>query len=319
MENKEIKVAKYCIYSDWLPNYPANEHWEFVGGLACNGWQSVKLSEMCIDTFKTEINIIVCVTYDDFDLSQLKAINNNNIVIYRLDDVFPFKVARQQCIRNADYVCGPYMYLKIEQIYSDFNRENTFWIPYSVPDVNIPKEPKNNSSPWEKVLISGRLGPMYPFRNMMVKISEMSKSIDYLEHCGGYIGEDGFNHEVTKDKYIEYLSKHLVCFTDGLIYQYVPLKVFEITAAGSLLLVDERIKAPLGALGFEDRVNCVFCNTSNVIDVVAWCLDKSNRYEVDKIRKEGQKLTYDRHLTSQRIKLFEHELMSRLKTRFFKA
>jgi len=285
--------------------------------LARNGWEPVKLSELCLDTFKTGNNLIVCVTYDDLDITQLKVINSNNIVIYRIDDIFPFRLARQQCIRHADYVCGPYIYLKIEQIYSDFNRDKAFWIPYSVPDANIPEEPKYNSSPWEKILVSGRLGPMYPFRNMMVKISEMSKAIDYLEHCGGYIGEDGFTHEITKDKYIEYLSKHMVCFTDGLVYQYVPLKVFEITAAGALLLVDERIKAPLGALGFEDRVNCVFCSPDNVLDVVSWCLDKSNRHEVDKIRKEGQKLTYEQHLTSQRIKLFEQELMRKLQARFF--
>jgi len=309
----ELQHNKYIIYADWIKTYIANEHWEFCLSLSKLGWQLQSLSTIDIQKYNKGKNLILCVTYDEYDLTELKAINSNNIVIYRLDDIFPYKIPRHQCIRNSDYICGPYMYLKIDSVYTGFDTKKSIWIPYSVPNINLPKEKIINNDPFKKVLVSGHVSREYPFRMKMVKASIKSDSIDYLEHCGGYLDNKDQKHNIIKGEFIKYLSKYLICFTDSLLYQYTLLKVFEIGLSGSLLLVCDAIAKPLHALGFIDGINCVLCNPNTILDIIAWCLDKENREKVDSIRFAGQKLVYEKHLTSYRAELLNYEIGERLK------
>ena len=42
------------------------------------------------------------------------------------------------------------------------------------------------------------------------------------------------------------------------------------------------------------------CDESNVVETIKWILDKSNKQEIDKIRKNGMELVRNKHTTNIR-------------------
>ena len=110
---------KIVIYADWIETYLTLEPFKFVGNLEKYGWKILKLSEIDINKLKETRSIVLCVTYDSFDISQLQC--SNIKLIYKIDDLYPFKNIRKKCIDAADILIGPYQYLfkedKIIQMY----------------------------------------------------------------------------------------------------------------------------------------------------------------------------------------------------------
>ena len=97
--------AKYVIYADWIESYVTLEHFTFVKNLTQYGWDIIKLSEVNVEKLKSEKSIVLCVTYDSFDISHLKC--DNIKLIYKIDDLYPYKDIRKKCIDSADICIGP--------------------------------------------------------------------------------------------------------------------------------------------------------------------------------------------------------------------
>ena len=293
------KEQKFIIYTDWIETYLTMEPFTFIKNLEKYGWSLIKLSQMNIDKLKTMKSTVLCVTYDDFDISQLKC--ENIKLIYKIDDLFPYKKIRETCIETADIIISPYQYLfttdKIVEIYPSIVFTHSYHIPYSaVEEFYIPIE--FNKEPIEKIFVSGSQSDVYPLR---CHVRTLSKYIVSLEHPS-YIN---YKHTIVNEKFYEELSKYLCCFTDALCYKYVLLKVFEICSVGSLLLVDSLIKIQLEKLGFIDTVNCIMCTKENMEVKMEWVLDKNNRHMVDEMRLDGMTLVREKHGTIKRSSLFE--------------
>jgi len=292
------KIEKIVIITDWIENYITMEPYLFCKNLEKIGWKIIKPSQLKISELNnTNKKYILCVTYDDFDIKLIK--NNNNKIIYKIDDLYPFKSIRKNNMINSDIIIGPYEYLF--KNLDDINIENlkTKWIPYSAVDEYF-KNIDFNKTPIKKVFISGALGDCYPLRNFIYNNNIFNNYIEKLEHPTYNL--DNLKHSCINEKYYSKLNEYLCCFCDSLIYNYTLLKIFEITACGSLLLVSDKIEKILNQLGFYDKVNCIFCNENNLLDKIQWILDENNIDQVDKIRFNGMLLTRNNHTTTLRAK-----------------
>jgi hypothetical protein len=292
-----MSIRKIVLVASWLKNYITQEHYTFAKNLTNYGWKLLNVEDANIEDIKKHKSIVLCVTYDEFDLKLLKC--DNILIIYKIDDLYPFKKIRQRCLQDCDVVIGAYYYLfnTVKNMYKNITDIPGFWVPYSAVN-KFYEDIEFNNSPVEKILISGFVNKVYPFREFMVDNED--DRMEILKHPG----YQDSSHNVTNKNYYKRLNKYLCCFCDSSKFHYVLLKVFEITSVGSLLLVDNKIKKPLKELGFEDKVNCIICNKSNVFKKIDWIFDENNRKEVDKIRKAGMKLTRSRHNTEERSNMF---------------
>jgi FkbM family methyltransferase len=289
---------KIVIYADWIESYLTLEHFKFIKNLEHSGWKLIKLSEIDVEKLKKEKTIILCVTYDSFDISRLTC--ENIKLIYKIDDLYPYKNIRKICVDSADFLIGPYQYLfkknEITQMYPSINSKESFHIPYSAVD-SFYKNIDFNDNPKEKIFVSGAIDNRYPLRQYILKFSEY---IERLEHprYNNYI------HKIINEEYYKKISEYLCCFTDSSCYNYILLKVFEICSVGCLLLCDDSIENQLCNLGFYDNIHYIVCNKHNIELKIKWILNKKNRKLVDEIRLRGMELVRNNHSTSHRSVVF---------------
>jgi FkbM family methyltransferase len=291
-------MQKIIIIADWLINYITKEPYIFAKKLEMHyNWKIIKLSLLDIQKIKKMKSIVLCITYDSFDISLLKC--ENIIIIYKIDDLYPYKDIRKKCINYSDLVIGPYQYLfkkeKIIQMYPSIQRES-YHIPYSAIDLFY-KNIEFNNTPKEKIFVSGAIHDVYPLRKYALKYQEY---IEVLEHPS----YNKHRHDIIDEKYYKKLNTYLCCFTDASIYNYVLLKVFEICSVGSLLLCEDSIKDELYRLGFKDNINYISCNKENLESKMKWVLHKKNRKLVDNMRLKGMNLVRNYHNTNNRTEVF---------------
>ena len=290
--------ARIVVYADWLESYLTSEHFKFVKNLENNGWKIIKLSKINVEEIKKEKTIILCVTYDSFDISQLSC--ENVTLIYKIDDLYPYKDIRKKCIDSANFLISPYQYLfkdkAIIKMYPHIDLKESYHIPYSA--VNIFYENIDfNNTPKNKIFVSGNVTNEYPLRQYILRFKQY---IDILEHPGYNVNK----HKVVRGQYYKTLSEYLCCFTDASRYNYILLKVFEICSVGALLLCDDSIKNQLCNLGFYDNINYIACNKENMESKIKWILDDKNRKTIDEIRLKGMSLVRNNHSTSNRSHAF---------------
>jgi FkbM family methyltransferase len=301
--NKSLKnkLIKYVIYTDWIETYLTQEHFTFVKNLENFGWEIIKLSNINIENIKNNKSIVLCVTYDDFDISLLKC--DNVQIIYKIDDLYPYKEIRNKCIQNADIIISPYQYLfntdEIKLMYKNINLFNTFHIPYSAID-DFFKDIKFNNNPINKIFISGAVNEVYPLRMFITNDIIFKDYIEYLIHPS----YNNYSHNCINDIYYKKLNEYLCCFVDASLYKFILLKVFEICSVGSLLLVEDTIEKDLNNLGFYDNINCIFCNKYNLENKIKWILNSENRQLIDNMRKKGMDLVRQHHTTKHRSETF---------------
>jgi FkbM family methyltransferase len=298
---KKVKSKKYVIYTDWIESYLTKEPFTFVKNLEIFGWEIIKLSNINIENIKNTKSLVLCVTYDDFDISLIKC--DNVQIIYKIDDLYPYKEIRNKCIENADTLISPYQYLfntnEINKMYN-INLPNTFHIPYSAVD-DFFKDIEFNNNPINKIFVSGAVNNIYPLR---LFITNNIAFKDYTE-CLVHPSYDNYKHDCNNNIYYKKLNEYLCCFVDASLYKYVLLKVFEISSVGSLLLVEDTIENELNILGFYDNINCVFCNKNNLENKINWILNVENRHSIDNIRKNGMELVRQNHTTKNRSETFD--------------
>lgn len=294
-------MKKYIILSNWIEKYLALEHYFFAKYLENFGWKIIKLNKfkrnnnLLLDKDK---NFILFFTYDGYNIGNYKSkINNNTTIIYKLDDLYPKKNIRKQCILNADIIIGPYQYL-YNKVYPVIKSKKTFHIPYSAVN-NFYNDILFNENPIKKIFVSGACSKdIYPFRHFIKNEKIFEKYIEKLEHPG----YSNFRHKCINKNYYLKLNSFLCCFVDASAYKYILLKVFETCSVGSLLLVCESIKDELNKLGFYNNKNCIMCNKNNVLEKMEWIFD--NEIKVNEIRKNGMIFVRENHNTKKRAELF---------------
>lgn len=302
-------MNKIIIVADRIIDSITKEPYIFATHLQTDyDWTIIKLSMLNVEQVKQKKSIVLCITYDSLDISVLKC--ENITLVYKIDDLYPYKDIRKKCINYADLLIGPYQYLfkeeKIIQMYPSIKSKESYHIPYSAVD-SFYKNIEFNNTPTEKIFVSGAVSSVYPLRNYILRYTEY---IERLEHPT----YKNHKHKIINEVYYKKLSDYLCCFTDASIYKYVLLKVFEICSVGSLLLCDELIQDELYRIGFENNVNYMSCNKENLVTKMKWILDKKNRKIVDEIRLKGMNLVRNNHNTNNRSETFN----SLINNKYFK-
>jgi len=295
---------KIVLIADWIKSYLALEHYKFAENLQEFGWEIMELSRLDLNYIIKEKCIVLCITYDGFDLNYLK--HENVTIIYKIDDLYPYKEIRNKCINSCELLIGPYKYLfnqeNIISMYSNISNKPSYWIPYSAVN-EFYQNIEFNNSPKNKIFISGNFDYVYPFRQKMYAMSQESffkEKLEIFTHPNYY----DYTHNVINENYYKKLNEYICCFTDASCYKFILLKIFEITSVGSLLLVDDNILIQLNILGFYDNVNCIMCNEHNIYEKIDWILDIKNIDTVNSMRKKGMELTRSIHNTKERAKGF---------------
>lgn len=294
IENKNV-----VIYSDWIKEYIAEEHYYMVECLQKQyNYLTLPLSQKHF--YKFNNCKIIFITYDDYIIGDNDN-DNNNMIFYRIDDIITEDknklLVRITNCKNSNFIFSVYAYLfnnKNIYKYYKFNKDKLFYIPYSVPgkfncDFNL--NPKN------KLLISGYFDDKiipYSFRYYMSKLAQKNDFIDILKHKGY-----NNNNNIKGINYINLLNSYLCCFTCCTDYKYIVLKHYEIIYSGALLLCSDKIKKELNELGFIDMKNCIFCNIKNVNEKLKYIFNPINRNEIDRIRLNGYILSKN-HITEKR-------------------
>lgn len=186
------------------------------------------------------------------------------------------------------------------KLYPNIDKTRIYWCPHAfVPDFDI----NYNINPRDKILLSGACGILYPLRKQLLKLSttELKGYVTHLKHPG--YNQHNYENITTciGKEYAKLINRHLVSFTDCLIYGYIVSKYFEIPACGSLLLAQNPEGDKLIDLGFIDGINYISCNKDNMTEKIKWIMDTKNRNEVNEIRKAGMNLVKNNHSIYHRI------------------
>jgi hypothetical protein len=298
--NDVVIVNKYIILADWLLTFIDMTVYTLCQNLEKHEWKIILLSQIDIEKLKSEKCIILCVTLNGFDISQLKC--DNVKLLYFLCDLHPYDQIKDKCIDNTDIIIGCFTYLfpQWKDTFKSIMDKPAYWlqgcsIKNYFDNINF------NENPKKKIFVSGYNNDTYPFRNYMFNLSIENDNIETLNHPSY---SNNRAHNIVHQPYYEKLNEYLCCFTDALSWNYIVSKVFEITAVGSLLLVQDSIEEQLNKLEYFDGINCIMCNQDNVSSKIEWILDEKNREEVDNIRMEGMILTREKHNSEVKAKLF---------------
>lgn len=180
-----------------------------------------------------------------------------------------------------------------------------------------------NDNPLKKILLSGCIGKndIYASRNKLFKMYKSNDNrIDYLPHPGWKKNVGKVSRAYVGKDYAEYLNRYICGFTSSgtvNLYGYncvvMISKVFEITAVGTLLLCDIKIHNEMKELGFNNFSNYIEYDDSNMNQIINYILDPKNRDVIDKIRKEGRKLTLSRHMAIHRSKQIDEVIEENIK------
>ena len=303
-------MKKYIIIADWIKIYLTKEPYIFSKKLVALGdWDIIELSRLNIETIIKTKCIVLCITYDGLDISLLKS--SNVFIIYKIDDLYPYKDIRNKCINCADMLIGPYQYLfntnDVIQMYPKINNINSYHIPYSAVN-EFYDDIEFNQAPLNKIFVSGYINEyMYPLRSYIKNNINIQNKIESLDHPS----YNSYTHNIINKDYYKELNKYICCFTDALIYKYILLKVFEICSVGSLLLVEDSITNDLNKLGFYHNINCIMCNKINIEDKINWILNINNIENVNIIRKNGMELVRNKHNTNERA-IYFHTLINNI-------
>lgn len=169
----------------------------------------------------------------------------------------------------------------------DYSRKNiifeNIWCCYNSSFIEF------NENPINKIYIPGRISTNYPER-LLFENSKHVVTIDYSMEETKKGSHKSFNQR---------LNSYLCCMTSS-VYVHnetskqlenthlILLKVFEILAAGSLLLVPSSEKEYLDKIGIHSYENCIMYDNESREEIVEFVTNLANRAKVDEIRKTGQ-------------------------------
>ena len=193
---------------------------------------------------------------------------------------------------------------EFDRFYPGLRRNRTVvWAPHAAcPDFFLPF----NESPRSAVFLSGKIHPLYPLREKMLKLYESGKyAIDLTAHPGYHCEYDHESDSTVGPSYARNIHARLCGFTCSLKHHYTVAKFFEIPATGSLLLADASVREPLRKLGFVEHEHYIAVDEDHLEEGVQYVLDPRNRELVDRIRRAGQELVLQTHTTRDRARLID--------------
>lgn len=178
------------------------------------------------------------------------------------------------------------IFLTIENTYTNNIIYNNYWASYKES-----YQPFNNN-PILKIFLSGVICDNYPERQIL-----KSLNYKYIYHYEYNLSDTNKN---TNNYNIE-LNKYIACFTSSVYVNNIKnelenthailLKVFEILASGSLLIMPLIEEKYLNNIGLFHKLNCYLINindSNQIISDINYIIDSKNRNEINIIRKKGQ-------------------------------
>jgi spore maturation protein CgeB len=119
---------------------------------------------------------------------------------------------------------------------------------------------------------------------------------------GGNVGASSTTKPHLGRRFAFHLNKYVACVTDGLHLNYVIAKVFELPAAGCLLLINADLKAPLARLGMFDGAHYLSYKDATELSwlVKYWLFDPENKPTIMRIKRRAQQVVYRQHTVEHR-------------------
>ena len=156
--------------------------------------------------------------------------------------------------------------------------------------------------PWRTTPARATTAKFYPYRHMVQRwiMYNNDTRFEHLRHpgYGNYTGVTTLGRG-----YAEHINKYLACVVDGLILHYVVSKVFEIPAAGCLLLFNDEMVPWMRDLGFEPYKHYIPYNRDTLGPIADFVLDPQNLAGINAMRHRAQELVQARHRIHHRVEL----------------
>lgn len=232
---------------------------------------------------------------------------NNTVIMTFHDDlhwhIVKFRATQLQALMAADAIMTTYAY-NILPYYPELASgppKPIQWIPHAAaPDFFVPIQEKPERM---KILLSGSTLPkFYPYRYMVERwIRDRNDTrFEQLEHPGykNYTGVRTLGRG-----YAEHVNKYVACIADGLILNYTVAKVFELPAAGCLLLLNDEMAPWVQELGFEPFRHYIPYNKSSLDAIADFLLDPQNLEAINIMRRRAQQLVRAKHQIHHRVAL----------------
>jgi hypothetical protein len=236
--------------------------------IIAHGMPSRKITSNRISLWKSIIDLpkttkVICITtdihtYNNFDWDNLLTVE---------DDV---KAWFRKCIERSDVTLTSAANA-LRKLYPEY-KDKILWFPNFFAPTERYTKLNFNENPTMKCLFNGSCGNAYPLR------FHIDNNMDRFGHL--IVRERAFF-----DNYAKLLNKYFCCIGGKPFFDMVNHKVFEITAAGSLLLTDK--SRDLTLLGFKPDVHYVEVDEKNVFDKIIEVLNNPTKY--NNIRKNGMK------------------------------
>ena len=237
-----------------------------------------------------------------------------------LDDVHFFgyndSMRKKHAIMAVDHIIAPSSY-KIDLEYPMANSSDPrqwysyhrTWFPHSA---SVSFLVKYNRNPIRKILLCGVVGGFYPYRESILEMYKKMSSdnpnntLDYHEHPG-YEPLNKATRSRARKGFARTINRYFAAVTDNSIKNYIVAKIFEIPAAGALLLLNSEAIPVLARLNWFENVHYVAYNKTNMRSVFSDVLSERSLDKYEKIRWTGHQAALEFH-TSPRRALFLHNL-----------
>jgi hypothetical protein len=150
------------------------------------------------------------------------------------------------------------------------------------------------------VLFTGSQAWHYPWRNAVSRAVTPEFTTTTMPHFG-WGQARGTERMIRGEEYARLLNSSVFVPTCGTISRDLVRKHLEIPASMACLVTERT--ASVEAFGFEDMVNCVFAEATDVVDKLDHLL--RNPDELDRITRAGHRLVHDHHTVTSRDQVLQ--------------
>ena len=158
------------------------------------------------------------------------------------------RIARSLNLAKADLILATYAYT-LPKYYPNLNPSRVMWLPHAAsPEFVLSLNPH----PRVAAFVAGTLSKWYPLRQQAAALAGHRPDIIVHKHPGDFPAKEGgplqgqglyVNFPALRNKAAKILARefnsHLACIVDGLALWHTVAKVFEISATGCLLILDD--------------------------------------------------------------------------------
>lgn len=240
-----------------------------------------------------------------------------------IDDVHAFNSAastmKKLALMKVENIIATYPY-KIDEEYSgrtlaEVPQWHTFhrtWLPHSA---SVSFIVPYNRNPMMKIFLSGAINDIYPYRAMAFKMYNettsvgLNRMIEYHPHPG-YAAVTNATQSGTRDAYPKIINRYFAAITDTSIKNYIVAKIFEIPAAGALLLLNSEASPILARLGWFENVHYVTYNKTNMETIFSDVLSNRSFEKYERIRWTGHRAALEYHTTRNRSLFLQNLAMN---------